>query len=516
MAAPPMQAAGRSGDEVVVGLDLGTSSLKGLLLSVDGTQLHATRNAYPMHSPQPSWRENDAEDWWTATVCALQELAVVARDRGLRIRALGLVAQRDPFVLLDSDGAPVAPAISWTDQRTGTETAALRSEIGDARLLQITGVRPIIGQGVPALMWTRRHLPDRWAMARRAVSPKDFVLGRLLGGAHRWRATDPTTPTRSLGYDVEQRKWSTEILTVAGIGAELFDPPTAEPWEASGRVAAEVAADTGLPGDVVVAVGGADDQAATLGAGAVSAGEVCLGTGTCSGWRMVTDAHLPDPTGAADSYPHVVPGRHIREVTIDSTGSSLRWFASTLAASVGGYEQIVALAMTAPIGAAGVRFLPFVDGAQRAPHYLDNATGVFLGISGHHTLAHLSRAVLEGIAMMYPGTWDILRTGSADPVELTMVDAEAASTAWTQIKADVLGRSIRLPAVTSAAAMGAAVLATTAAGIHPSVVVAAGRMVHRGNLVEPIADRVAAYAELRTRYEDDVALLRPLLTGGGR
>lgn len=513
---PKPQVSGRSDDEVVIGLDLGTSSVKGLLLTLDGTQVHATRSAYPMHSPQPSWRENDAEDWWTATESAMRELASVAGQRGLRVRALGLVAQRDPFVLLDSQGRPVAPAISWTDQRTAAETAALRSSIGDRRLVEITGTRPIVGQGVPTLMWTRDHLPDRWTQTQRAVAPKDFVLGRLLGGANRWRATDPTTPTRSLGYDVERRAWSTEILDAAELPVDLFDQPTAEPWTAAGRLDAGIAAATGLPGDVVVAVGGADDQAATLGAGSVAPGEVCLGTGTCSGWRMVVGDYRPDLTGAADTYPHVVPGQHIREVTIDSTGSSLRWFASTLAAGVGGYEQIIALAMTAPIGAAGVRFLPFVDGAQRAPHYLDAATGVFLGITGHHTLAHLSRAVLEGIAMMYPGTWDILRAGASDRAELTMVDAEAASVGWTSVKADVLGRSIRLPRVTSAAAMGAAILGATAAGLHPSVTAAARAMVHRGHLVEPDPGRVDAYAELRERYEADVAVLRPLLTMGGR
>lgn len=503
-----------SGRDAVIGLDLGTSSMKGLLVTVDGAAWEQARAAYPMHSPQPGWNENDPQDWWTAFCEVVTELTGRAGVLGWRVRGLGVVAQRDPFVLLDAVGNPVTRAISWTDQRTHEEVARLRATFGDEHLVRVTGTRPIVGQGLPNLMWTMRHLPGVWSQAARAVAPKDFLLHRLLAAAP--AVTDPTTPSRSLAYDIERGAWSDEILDAAGISSTLFDLTDSAPWERAGEVDPAVAASLGLPLDLVVAVGGADDQAATLGAGAVRPGEVCLGTGTCSGWRLVLDGYRPDVSGRGDTYPHVVPDRYIREVTIDSTGSSLRWFVRTLAADLGGYDEVIALAATAPVGAAGVRFFPYVDGGQRAPHFLDAGTGVFVGITSFHDRAHLARAVLEGITMQYPRTWEILREGNAVPVSgLTMVDAEAASLTWTKIKADVLGEPVRLPAITAGAATGAAVLAATAAGIHGSVTDAAQAMVHMGTTVEPDPAGVQAYRAVAQRYETDMAVLRPLLSTGG-
>ncbi|MGO1972216.1 MAG: xylulokinase [Propionibacteriaceae bacterium] len=488
-----------SGQPAVIGVDLGTGSMKAVLLTLDGTNHGQVRAEYQMSSPRPGWNENEPEDWRRAFVEVVRKLAWLARDTGLPVRAIGLVAQRDPFVLLDARGEPTTPAISWTDSRAREQTVDLRKQFGEDRLITLTGTKPIVGLGLANLLWTAEHLPDAWGRTQRITSPKDYVLSEILGSG----VTDSTTPTRSLAFDIEENGWSEEILTSRGIDADLFDRPEFRSWDPRGTLGERWAEKLGLTPDVVLAAGGADDQAAALGGGAVAPGQISLGTGTCSDWRLVLPEYQPDRTGTGDTAPHVVPDVYIREVTIDSAGSSLRWFRRALCPDLS-FTEIIALAQTAPRGSAGVRFYPFVDGGQRAPHYMEESAGVFFGITSHHGREHLARSVLEGIALLYPKTFELLVRGREATVEagpLTLVDAEAASDPWTQMKANILGRPLRRTAVTEAAAVGGAVLGATAAGLFDDPTQAAGAMVRHLSAVDPEEVAVDEYRSIREDYD---------------
>lgn len=492
--------------DALIGVDLGTGSMKALLVTPDGTPLGETSAEYPMRKARPGWNENDPDDWVRAFRRCVSTLSGLARQRGVRVRALALVGQRDPFVLLDADDRPTTASISWTDQRSHRQAEYLRQAVGASRLVQIGGARPITGLGLPNLMWIRQHLPEAWNATVRVVSPRDFVLSQVAGA----RGTDLTTPTRSMAYDIAEHRWSGEILAAAGIEARLFDEVVHQPWQALTPSNRAWADQLGLDPDVILAAGSADDQAATLGSGAVHPGQVSLGTGTCSDWRAVLDSYLPDLSGHVDTAPHVVPGRFIREVANDSSGSSLRWFRNELCRDMVetfDYDHIVALAMQAPPGSDGLQFFPFVTGGERAPYYQEHATGVLFGITSRHTRAHVARAILEGIAFLYPATRALLDAPkSAEP--LTMVDGEASSRDWTQLKADVLGEPIRVTEVLAAAAMGAAILAAVAAGFYPDVVQAALAMVRYGPLTEPRDAVHQRYAEHREHYEQTFGHLR--------
>lgn len=483
-------------DDVLLGIDLGTSSMKGVAVTVDGDLVGSARAEYPMHHPRAGWNENDPRAWMAAFVSVVSDLTGQTAHLSGQVRALSVVGQRDPFVLLDDAGEPVAPAISWTDQRTRRQLDAVESQVPRDRLLAITGGRPVVGGGLVNVLWAREHEPEAWARTRRLASPKDYLL-TALGGA---RATDPTTPTRSLAFDVAQRAWSEEVLVAVGIDNGLFDPVTSAPWHSAGVLEPAVARRLGLPDGVMLATGCADDHAATIGAGAVAPGQWSLGTGTCSSWRLVTSTYEPDLDGRIDSSPHAVDGLYIREATIDSVGSTLRWFRDEVAAADGtlAYEDILRLAASVPPGAEGVRCFPFVDGAQRAPFFHDAATAAFIGITSRHTTAHLARAVVESIAFLYVPTYRLMG-GDADG-QLTIVDGEAASTFWNQVKADVLGQPIRTPQVLDAAAMGAAVLASVTAGLHPDIATAARAMVRWRPITEPDARRHAEYTALTDEF----------------
>ena len=336
------------------------------------------------------------------------------------------------------------------------------------------------------------------------TSPKDYVLGAVAGV----RGTDWTTPSRSMAYDCARGHWSEESLTPS---RSLASCSTRSATPRGNRARTSTLAGAPRWAWAVAwcsQAGGSDDEAAALGGGAVEPGQVCLSTGTCTEWLAVLDGYRPDPAGHGDTAPHVLPGsRFVREVSIDSAGTSLRWYRNELCGDLASYNEVIELAMQAPPGADGLRFFPFVAGAERAPYYQENASGVFFGITSHHSRAHMARAILEGVALLYPRTRELLAAPpSAEP--LTMVDGEAASPAWTQLKADVLGEPIRVTTVLSASAMGAAILAAASAGLYAGPAEAAAAMVRYGPVTWPRAEEHERYAELRADFEETFEGLR--------
>jgi xylulokinase len=495
------------GEDLLVGVDLGTGSMKGVAVTPAGRLIADARAEYRMYHPHPGWNENEPSDWVSALAAVVGRISGDATAAGHRVRAIGIVAQRDPFVLLDDKGEPTAPAISWTDSRTDAQLARLTDQVGRDRLIDITGGLPVVGGGLLNLMWARENEPKSWSRTVRVASPKDYLVGML--GAE--PGTDPTTPTRSIAFDVRETCWSTEILDAVDVDTGLFDTLRYSPSEAVGTVDPDWALQVGLSGDVVLAAGCADDHAAALGSGAIRPGQRSLGTGTCSSWRAVVESYQPDPDGRVDCSPYVVPGLFMREATIDSVGSSLRWFRDAVCPELAGgdaYDAILAMAASTPRGAEGVMFFPFVDGAKRAPFFQPGATGTFVGITGKHTRAHLARAVVESIALLYVPTLELM--GGTDSAPLTIVDGEAASAFWNQMKADVMGCAVRTPEVLDAAAMGAAVLASVAAGLHDNVAGAVEQMIRWTPAIEPDPVAHADYRRQWARYRATFNALRPI------
>jgi xylulokinase len=489
----------------LLGIDIGTGSVKALAVARDGRPLAAACVEHPMHHPRPGWAENDPDDWLRGVVRAVRQLLVTDGVDGRGLMAMCLVSQRDPWVLLDEAMRPLRPAIAWTDQRSGAELAEFIAQKGRSWLIGRTGVLPIVGLGLSSLLWIQRHEPDVWAAARRLLSPKDYVLYRLTGQA----ATDVTTPSRSIMNDLRTDGWSAEICGAAGVAMDLLPEIRWRPWDQIGELGARAADLLGLPEGVPIAAGGGDDQSATLGAGAVDVDDICAGTGTSSDWRLVTAAMEPDTKlERGDLARHVVPDRYVFEVCIESTGSSLRWFRDTFAGGAS-YAELVEEAQTVPPGAEGLMFLPFVDGAKRAPWFLSGASAGFCGISSGHTRAHMSRAILEGVAFEYPPTLELIAPGRDRNRPITLVDGESHADAWNQIKADVTGVPIRTTAIRESAALGAVILAGQSVGGFADAAAGVQRLVRFDRVFEPDHERHAEYARLRGRYEDLLAAIRP-------
>jgi xylulokinase len=496
-------------DGCLLGVDLGTSSVKAVAVDLDGHLLARSSVEHPMHHPRPGWAENDPEDWYAGVVGAVRRLLAEDAVPADAILGLSVVSQRDPMVLLGAGMKPLTPAISWTDRRTEGEVLELNELFGREWLIDRTGVVPIAGLTLPILRWTQRHLPDVWRRTRSLLFAKDYVLHRLTGA----RQTDISMPARSVMYDVRRDDWCDEICSRAGIDLELLPPVAGRPWERLEELGAHAASELGLRPGIPLAVGGADDCAAALGAGAVGTGDLCAGTGTSSDWRMVVDGCRPDADAArGDLARHVVDDRFVFSVCIESTGSSLRWFRDAFpppgATGVETYPDLIASAASVPAGADGLSFYPFVDGGRRAPWYVDGATGAFLGIVSGHTRAHFVRAILEGIAFQYPPTLELIKPPGPFSGSLAVVDGESRNPLFNQLKADVLGLPIRTLEVAESAALGSALLAAQAAGVVPDAPSAVERLVHFDRVYEPDPDATARYRELRAAHEQGLDALR--------
>ncbi len=480
--------------------------MKALAVGLDGRQLASASVELPMHRPRPGWAENDPEDWVRGVCAAVRKLVATDGVQSDAVLGLGIVSQRDPWVLLDGSGSVLAPAISWTDRRTAGEVARLDEQFGRPWLIDRTGVLPIPGLGLPTLLWSQRHRAEQWRAVRRLRAPKDFVLERLTGAD----GTDNTMPARSVMNDVRSDDWCQEICGGTSIPLEFLPAVGWRSWEPVAELPPRAAEMLGLRAGIPVAAGGGDDPSATLGSGAIAEGDLCAGTGTSSDWRIVTRECQPDAELArGDLARHVVADEFIFEVCIESTGSSLRWFRDEFADRGGDFLSLIEQARPIAPGADGLVFLPFVDGSNRAPWFIEGATGGFLGIVSGHTRAHFVRAILEGIAFEYPPTLELAAPGRDPRQPITLVDGEARSELWNQIKADVLGVPIRTTECSACAALGAAILGGQAAGIFASARDGAEQLVSFNRTYEPDLDCHERYTELRASHEAVLDAVRP-------
>jgi sugar (pentulose or hexulose) kinase len=486
----------------LIGVDLGTTGAKAVLVDSDGEILETSWIEYPMLRPHPGWAENDPEDWVQGVRWLVAQLMATSRVDAGSVAAISIVAQRDPVVLIDGVGEVLTPSISWLDRRDPTETGALYESIGRARITAISGVVPVPALTLPNLVWTRHHLPEVWRRARHALPVKDYVIYRLTGEI----ATDVSSMSRSLLNDYGTNQWSTEICGDAGIPIELLCEPRYRPWEPRATLSSKAAEFLGLAPGTILAAGGGDDQSATLGSGVTENGDLSAGTGTASCWRLVSSRALADPHGRADLSAHVVPERYVYEMTIAGTGLSLRWFRDQFGIPAAGdrpastYDSLVSEALEVPPGADGLMFFPFLDGS-RLPYFNEDAAGVFFGITNHHRRAHFVRAILEGVAFQYPPLLGMLHDYVDALGTFTIVDGEARSPAWNSIKADVIGRPIHTTKTIEAAAIGAAILAGMAAGAYRDARDGVAALVVPGPVVEPNPARHEIYARLLGRYD---------------
>jgi xylulokinase len=474
--------------EALVGLDVGTTGVKALAISPDGSVQATAERAYPLSTPHPGWSEQDPEDWWRAAESAIAEIAT-----GRELVGIGLSGQMHGLVALDADERVVRPAILWNDQRTAAECEEIEDLLGLARLIELTGNRALPGFTAPKLLWLRRHEPDAYGRIHHVLLPKDYVRLRLTGE----HAIDVADASGTLLLDVAGRRWSDEVLDALDIPPSWL-PAVLESPAVSGTTAA------GIP----VAAGAGDCAAAGLGVGVDRPGPVSIVLGTSGVVFAALPAYRPDEQARAHVFCHAVPGTwHAMGVMLSAAGS-LQWLHDTIAPDVP-FDALVAEADAWPAGAEGLLFLPYLQG-ERTPHADPDARGAFTGLQLRHNRGALVRAVLEGVAFGLRDSLDILRGLGINVSSARASGGGAHSELWLQICASVLDVPIERTVSEEGSAFGAALLGGVASGVFADVHEAVAATVHIKNVVEPDPEWAGAYGEQQQRYRALYPALRDL------
>jgi xylulokinase len=471
----------------LVGIDIGTSSAKGIAVNPESGSVIATvERDYPVSSPHVGWMEQQPEAW----LAAAREVLAALRADVPEVAGIGFSGQMHGLVCLDEGGAVIRPAILWNDQRSAPQCAALEQGGGRDRLLRLTGNRALPGFTAPKLLWMRENEPAAFARIRRICLPKDYVRDRLVGG-HRCDVADASG---TLLLDVGERSWSRELL------AQLEIPPSWLPELAESPDA--VGALEGVP----VAAGAGDQAAAAVGAGITGPGPLSVVLGTSGVILAATDRFLADPDGRVHAFCHAVPGRwQVMGVMLSAAGS-LAWFHDTLVRDTA-YDAMLEEAASVPAGCEGLTFLPYLAG-ERTPHADPDARGAFCGLSVSHGRGALTRAVLEGVAFALRDCLDVVHGVGATATRGRVSGGGSRSRLWLEIVATALEMPLEVMATDQGSAFGAALLGGVAAGVYRDIDEATAACVRVTEVVDPVPEWIEPYREARRRFREYYPALR--------
>ena len=479
----------------LLGIDVGTGGTRAVLTDRRGEIVSsATCDHVPFASPKIGWAEQDPHDWDQATGSVVKHSIAAAGINSGDISAVGLAGQMHGAVLLDEQDIVLRPALIWCDQRTQAQCDWLNAKLGERRIIELTCNPALTNFTLTKLLWVRDNEPGIWKRFRRVLLPKDYVRFRLTG-VH---AMDVAEASGTLMLDVAHRRWSEEMMAAVELPMSCL-PKLYESPEICGRISEAGAAHTGLKVGTPVVAGAGDQAGGAVGMGIVRAGTVSATIGTSGVVFAATDSPAMDRQGRVHTFCHAVPGRwHVMGVT-QAAGLSFRWFRDLLrtASSDFNYDDLTREAATVPPGSDGVLWAPYLMG-ERTPHLDPNARGTLTGLAASHTRAHVTRAILEGVAFSLRDTFSLFDVMHVPVRTVRLGGGGARSPLWRQIQADVYGHDVEILTAEEGAAYGAALLAGVGAKFWSSVDEACDAVVKIQQRVR--ADRDAMKA-LTIQYE---------------
>lgn len=485
-----------------LGIDISTTATKALLMDEVENVVTVASSEYSYEIPQPLWTEQDPYLWWYATVKSIRQVMAVAAIDGSQVKGIGLTGQMHGLVLLDENGKVLRPAILWNDQRTDDQCDEIRARLGKERLIQITGNDALTGFTAPKILWVQENEPQTWSLVRHILLPKDYVRYKLTAEF----ATDRAGGAGTLLFDVKKRSWSNEVLAALEISPDCL-PPTFEGVQVTALLPPDTAEDIGLTPGIPVVGGGGDQAAAAVGTGAVEEGIVSLSLGTSGVVFATSDQPTIQPEGRLHAFCHAVPDKwHLMGVMLSAAGS-LRWHRDTFSPG-DAFDKLVDTADQIPAGSDGLFFLPYLTG-ERTPHPDPLARGAFIGLTVHHSLPHMTRAVLEGVAFGLRDSFELIRNaGLSEISQVRLTGGGAKSPLWRQILVDVLGTELVTVNSEEGAAFGAALLAATGTGHFPNVTTSCNQTITITGRTVPGED-ASTYNDLYPAYTALYPALKP-------
>ena len=473
-----------------IGIDLGTSAVKLLLMDEKGGIKNIVSKEYELFFPHPGWSEQKPEDWMKAVVEGVRELT--AGIDPAEVGGIGAGGQMHGLVVLDKDDNVLRPAILWNDGRTQEETDYLNTEIGKAKLTELTGNIAFAGFTAPKILWMQKNEPELFAKIAKIMLPKDYVNYMLTGV----NCTDLSDAAGMLLLDVEHRCWSKEMLEICGITEEMM-PKLFESYEVVGTLKPEMAEKLGLPETVKVVAGAGDNAAAAVGTGVVGEGGCNISLGTSGTIFISSKTFGVDSGNALHAFAHADGGYHLMGCMLSAASCNKWWMDEIIRTTEYGAEQ--AGITDDKLGENHVFFLPYLMG-ERVPHNDPSARACFIGMTMDSTREDMTQAVLEGVAF---GIRDPLEAAKklGVNVESSMIcGGGAKSPLWRKIFANVLGIKLTIPETEQGPGYGGAILAAVANGEYPTVQDAVDKLVQVTDTVEPEPALVEKYEKKYQTY----------------
>jgi xylulokinase len=478
----------------LLGIDLGTSSVKTVIIEPDGRIIGFSQKDYLIDIPQTGYAEQAPAAWWNAVCTTVMDAIHQTGSRGSDIAGVGLSGQMHGLVALDINGNVLRPAIIWCDQRSTEQKSQLEALLSPEELGRYIQNPVSTGFLLLSLMWLQKYEPETYSKIWKVMLPKDYIRYLLTGQI----GTDTTDASGTLAYDVVNKRWSNELLNKLGIDISLF-PQVGEPWEAAGTVCSKASAETLLTTGTPVVYGGADQPMQAVGNGIIQPGTISCTIGT--GGQLFAPVNLPiyDPLLRTHTFSHAVPNKWYLMGAVLNAGLSHKWLLDNIIYNRD-LAQMDDRAAVVPAGAEGLMFLPYLTG-ERTPHMDPYARGAMLGLTLKHNDAHMVRAVLEGVAFALYDSLQLIQSLSVKTDRIVASGGGARSPIWLQIIADVFGCDIYASAMKEQSCIGAAIMAGVGCKIYDSIEAACEVVVKRNEVpVRPILANVSIYKELHVLY----------------
>ena len=474
-----------------IGIDLGTSACKLLLVDESGQVRNTVTKDYPLSFPRPGWSEQNPAHWWRAVAEGVPEL--LAGFDASEVKGIGCGGQMHGLVALDGVDNVLRPAILWNDGRTSKEVDYLNETVGRDKLSKYTANIAFAGFTAPKLLWMRENEPELFAKVQKIMLPKDYLVYRLTG-VH---ATDYSDASGMLLLDVEHKCWSKEMCEICGVSEDQL-PKLYESWEPVGTLLPEVAKKLGLPESVAVCAGAGDNAAAAVGTGTVGKGGCNISLGTSGTIFISSDIFGVDLNNSLHSFAHADGGYHLMGCMLSAASCNKWWQEDILGTTDYTGEQ--AKILPEKLGRNHVYFLPYLMG-ERSPINDTNARGIFIGLTMDTTRADMLQAVLEGVAFAIRDSFEVARSLGVDIPRSNICGGGSKSLLWKTIMANVLGIPLDIVATEQGPGYGGAILAMVATGQFPSVRAACDALVSVADTVEPDGSLTALYEERYRQFQ---------------
>ena len=481
-----------------IGIDLGTSAVKLLLMDGEGKIVNVVSREYPLYFPHPGWSEQKPEDWYAQTIDGIKEL-IRDVDKA-QVAGISFGGQMHGLVILDKEDNVIRPAILWNDGRTTEETDYLNNVVGKAKLSEYTANIAFAGFTAPKLLWVRDKEPENFARIAKIMLPKDYIAYKLTG-VH---CTDVSDASGMLLFDVKNRRWSREMCDICGISESQL-AKCYESYETVGTVLPEIAGELGISSSVKVAAGAGDNAAAAVGTGTVGDNMCNISLGT-SGTIFISSKNFGvDKYNALHSFAHADGSYHLMGCMLSAASCNKWWMDEIIGTKDYAGEQ----KNIEKLGENHVYYLPYLMG-ERSPHNNPNARATFIGMTMDTTRADMTQAVLEGVAFALRDSLEVAKSLGIDLKRTKICGGGAKSPLWKKIVANVLNLKVDVIESEEGPAMGGAMLAAVACGEYRSVEEIAAKVVKIVDTVEPDPELVAKYEARYAQFKEIYPTCKPL------